>query len=191
MIASLLLGLTWGINEGTWFFIIPDIALSFFALRGWKPALIGTIFTIIGAMVAAILLFAIFSLVPSSQEKIIQLWQSLPGFYPKMLEIAATHLKERQGQGLLMGPNSGIPYRFYILEAYKQGISLSHLLLWTPIARLERIAIAPIIVLILNFLLKKKFEEKKVKHFLGFFIFCYWIGIYIWYWGFFLPKTYQ
>lgn len=190
MIAALFVGLLWGIGEGTWFFIIPDIALSFFALKGWKPALISTAATVIGAMVAAISLFSLFSLLPSSQLKIIQLWQSLPGFYPKMLEVATLHLKEQQGRGLLMGPNSGIPYRFYVLEAYKQGISLGDILLWTPIARLERIAVAPIVVLFLKFFLKKKFDEKKVNKFLTFFIFFYWIGIYIWYWGFFLPKMY-
>ena len=190
MIAALLVGFFWGLSEGTWFFIIPDIALSLFALRGWKPALISTIATIIGAMIAASFLFFLFSLFPSVQSKIIQLWQLFPGYYPKMLEVAATHLKEQKARGLILGPNSGIPYRFYILEAYKQGISLTDLLLWTPIARIERIIIAPIAVLTLKFFLKKKFGEKKTSRFLMFFIFFYWIGIYIWYWGFFLPKTY-
>lgn len=190
MIAALLVGFLWGLFEGTWFFVIPDIALSYFALRGWKQALVSTVATILGAMLAAILLFWAFSIFPATQSKIIQLWQSLPGFYPKMLEVAATHLHSENAKGLILGPNSGIPYRFYILEAYKQGISLFDLLSWTPIARIERIAIAPIVVLILKFLLKKKFTEKTVNRSLGVFIFIYWIAIYVWYWGFFLPKTY-
>ncbi len=190
MIAALLVGFIWGLSEGTWFFIIPDIALSLFALRGWKSALISTVATIVGAMLAAVILFGLFSFFPSAQSKIIQLWQSLPGFYPKMLEVASGHLKAEGAKGLILGPNSGIPYRFYILEAFKQGISLSDLLLWTPIARIERIAISPIVVLVLKFFLMKKFNEKKINRSLSLIILLYWIGIYTWYWGFFLPKTY-
>jgi hypothetical protein len=190
MLAALLVGFIWGFSEGIWFFIIPDIALSFFAIYGWKKALASTFGTILGAMLAATLLFLLFSMFPSMQTKIISLWQSLPGFYPKMLSVASTHLHEQQGRGLVLGPNSGIPYRFYILEAFKQGITLSDLMLWTPLARIERIAIAPIAVLILKFLLKKKFSEKWVNRFLVIVLVFYWIGIYIWYWGFFLPKTY-
>lgn len=190
MIAALLIGLAWGFSEGSWFFIIPDIALSIFALRGWKTALVSTIATIVGAMIAAISLFLVFSLFPGSEAKILHIWQSLPGFYPKMLDVAAIHLRAQGAKGLMLGPNSGIPYRFYILEAYKQGIPLSRLLFWSPIARLERIVLAPIVILILKYFLKKKFEEKKINKYLGIFIFIYWIGIYVWYWGIFLPKTY-
>jgi hypothetical protein len=111
-----------------------------------------------------------------------------------MLEVSSGHLGESGAMGLLSGPSSGIPYRFYVLEAFQQGISLLSLLLWTPIARLERIVIAPIAVLALNFGLKKfakRLTEQARKQLLIVVIAIYWIALYIWYWWSLLPAKYS
>lgn len=200
-------GFFWGFNEGTWFFIIPDIALSLIALKGIKPALYSTIATVIGAMCAAILLYAV--VLKSGAPEVVLLrveniWSHFPGYYPKMLTTAAANISASGAKGLLTGPSSGIPYRFYVLEAIQQNISLWDLLLWTPLARLQRIAIAPIAILGIKYgfsLLitkgnlsdkwKSRLVEKNLNKALFVILTIYWIYIYIWYWGTFLPKTYS
>jgi hypothetical protein len=194
---ALLIGFCWGFFEGTWFFFIPDIALSFFALKGIKHAIYGTLATIIGAMCAAIFLYFLFEHYPKSLEALPAFWSHLPGYYEQMFDVARTHLHESGAKGLLEGPKSGIPYRFFLLESFKDNISLINVLIWTPLARLERIVIAPIACLILRyfseFVLIAKFSlpRKKVYFSLHCLIFIYWCAIYYWYWFLFLPNTYR
>lgn len=201
----ILVGFFWGFNEGLWFFVIPDIALSLIALKGWKPALYSTIATVLGAMLSAILLYTVVSKsgVPELLLlKIEEIWSYFPGYYPKMFTRAASHLSSSGAKGLLIGPTSGIPYRFYVLEAIQQNISLKDLLFWTPLARLQRIAIAPIVVLAIQFVFfksrpkfsekwKSRLNDKRFKKILFVILCIYWIYIYVWYWGSFLPKTYS
>lgn len=189
-------GLLWGLNEGLWFFIVPDVCLSFSALAGWRAAMVATASAVAGAMLAAVLLYAGLSLHPEWASALQQLWSQLPGYYPKMLEVANGHLQTSGAQGLLIGPSSGIPYRFYVLEAIREGLPLPSVLLWTPIARLERIIIAPIVVLALRaaasrWFQKKPADEKRNKILLMIMIVVYWVMIYIWYWGELLPGKYQ
>ncbi|MCB0348945.1 MAG: hypothetical protein KDD37_08910 [Bdellovibrionales bacterium] len=189
----------WGYNEGLWFFIIPDIALSIFALKGWKPALYSTLATVFGSMLAAVTLFILLRFYKA--DTFTHIWSSFPGFYPKMLSVARLDLSTDGARGLLNGPTSGIPYRFYALEAYMINISILDLLIWTPLARLQRVILAPVAVLTLKWLLPKIFSRLPLraqrhlkKHSLNkslLLVIClYWIYIYVWYWGNFLPSTY-
>lgn len=193
---SFLIGFFWGLFEGTWFFIIPDIALSYLALRGVKSAIVSTLATVLGAMVAATLLYFLIILDSTWIKSIKSIWSHFPGYYPAMLDTAAEHLRQSQARGLLTGPTSGIPYRFYVLEAFQQDISLGSLLFWTPLARLQRILIAPVAVLVLKYVFKKSgqrwysFNFKKQMLSLIVIIAIYWICTYIWYWFDFLPNTY-
>ena len=112
-----------------------------------------------------------------------------------MAEVAAGHLALSGGSGLLSGPTSGIPYRVYLLEAWGQQISLWEILVWTPLARLERIVIAPAVVLVLRWAMlqgaSRFFGTPEFwKRVLGALIVVYWIGLYIWYWGSFVPTAY-
>ncbi len=191
----IIIGLLWGLNEGIWFFIVPDICLSFSALSGWRAAALATLSAVVGSLLAAIFLFVGISLHPEWGDLLQNFWSQLPGYYPKMFVVASEHLRVSGAQGLLNGPSSGIPYRFYVLEAIREGLSLSAILLWTPIARLERIIIAPLVVLVLRAAAKRWFEKKQTdvnrnKLFLKALIIIYWVIIYIWYWGQLLPSMY-
>jgi hypothetical protein len=183
--------------EGLWFFLIPDLIVSYYATKGIKSALISVCSVVLGAMFAACLLYFYLLQGGAAASQLEHFWSYLPGYYPKMLELASQHLKESEAMGLLQGPNSGIPYRFYVLKAFFLNIPLFKILLWTPFARLERILLAPFIVSIMRFLALKflpkrwsYFNEKRIEAFLLVTIILYWVAIYYWYWGSFLPKTY-
>jgi hypothetical protein len=194
---ALLIGFCWGFFEGIWFFIIPDIALSYFALKGVKSALYATLATVIGAMCAAIVLFSVFQIYPKSLEALPAFWSHLPGYYEQMFDVVRSHLHQSGAKGLLDGPSSGIPYRFYLLESFKDNLSLLNVLIWTAPARLERIIIAPIACLVLRFFSEKiliaKYSLPRKKVYLS--LYCmvalYWCAIYYWYWFLFLPTTYR
>lgn len=183
-----LVGFIWAVCEGTWFFIVPDVALSFIATEGWLPALLATLSSVVGSMVAATLLYVLMSASPQWIDHLKNLWSHLPGFYPSMLETAAGHVRAKGAQGLLSGPTSGIPFRYYVFAAFRENISLAQLLLWTPIARLERIVIAPIVVLVTKYIFTRWGLHRRILFVL---ITLYWVGTYVWYWFDFLPRTYS
>lgn len=52
-----LISFLWGFSEAIWFFIIPDVFLTFIALFSLKRALIGMGWAIFGAMLGGALLY--------------------------------------------------------------------------------------------------------------------------------------
>jgi hypothetical protein len=187
-------GTLWGFLEGTWLFLVPDILLCYWAMKGWRQALLAVAGVVIGAELAAILLY---TLLPYSDlsTALPQFWASLPGFTPKMAEVAAGHLALEGGKGLLAGPTSGIPYRAYLVEAWNAQIPLWEILVWTPLARLERILIAPAAVLALRWFLTtvvaRSIGTKELwMRVLVVAVVVYWICLYTWYWGTFVPTIY-
>ena len=188
--------LLWGVCEGLWFFIVPDIILSFACLKGWKTAVGSTLAIIVGSIFAAIFLYLSMTMFPSWVDRWPALWASVPGYYPRMLEVASKHLQEGGAFGLLSGPSSGIPYRFYVFESFRQDISLWSLLVWTPLARLQRLFLTPLVILPINLILKKietRYKWQPVWRQRGWIIvlLIYWTCTYIFYWGVFLPQHYQ
>lgn len=191
------IGFLWGLMESLWFFIVPDVAISFLALKGWRSALVSTVAAVLGAMLGAIILFLAFRFWDvGAVEFFRKLWSSLPGYYDMMVQVAHGHLVAGGAKGLTAGPASGIPYRFYVLEALQLKIPILDILAWTPYARLQRIIIAPVMVLILRqltvFVARKWWPHRQelFQKGLTIIILVYWLGLYVWYWGSFLPQTY-
>jgi membrane protein YqaA with SNARE-associated domain len=187
-------GFLWGLAEATVFFVVPDVLLCYWAMKSAKEAMASTLAAVAGAMLGAVVLYACLDLDASSYTFFHGVWRSLPGFRAKMAEAAADHLRSAGARGLLSGPSSGIPYRVYVLEAWKLKLSLGELLLWTPFARLERIVIAPLAVLALRFLTERvltpRFRRVRWNWVLAGLIVIYWVSLYIWYWWSLVPKRY-
>ncbi|MCB0350785.1 MAG: hypothetical protein KDD38_06355 [Bdellovibrionales bacterium] len=197
MLVMIAISFIWSFAEGICFFIVPDVVISYYSTNGVRSALYSTLAVVVGSIAAAILInIALGYNFEFWSESLKTLWANLPGFYPSMLEVAKGHLSEGQARGLLTGPTSGIPYRFYVLEAFIQNIPLGELLIWTPLARLQRIIIAPVVVLGLRFGLDRlslRFPKMGIdyrRRILLVLITAYWILTYIWYWFYFLPQTY-
>ena len=143
------LGAVWGVCEGTWFFLVPDILLSYFAIDSLRRAMAAALGVVLGAMAAACVLYSMLGVDRVDADFLIpQIWSALPGFRFPMLAAAARYLEADGARGLISGPSSGIPYRVFVVAANRLGISLPQILLWTPLARLERILLAPLVVVI-------------------------------------------
>ncbi len=194
VLIAALTGFLWGLAEATVFFVVPDVLLCYWAMRSAREALASTLAVVFGAMLGAVVLYLCLGLDGERYASIHQVWASLPGFKVKMAEVAAEHLRAGGAAGLLSGPVSGIPYRVYVLEAWKRQLPLGDVLLWTPVARLERIAIAPLVVLALRFvaerLLAPRFPRVPWYWLLAALIVIYWIAIDVWYWAVLVPTLY-
>ena len=190
------LALIWGLCEATWFFVIPDALLSWAASRSNRAAVVATLASVIGAMLGAAVLYGLWA-TGTTPDALHALWRSLPGFYPKMAVIAHDHMSRAGAPGLLAGPTSGIPYRVYVAEAWSLGIPLSAVLAWTPLARLERMLLAPLVVAGLRMTLERWVAPRlsaagrsRVMTLFTVLVGLCWVALYAWYWGCFLPRTY-
>lgn len=191
----LITGLAWGVAEATWFFVVPDVLLCYWALRSGRKVTVATIAVVAGAMLGAAGLYLFLAQGGpenyDAYDLLHHVWASFPGFGPKMVDVASGHLTETGARGLLSGPSSGIPYRVYVLEAWKLKLPLESLLFWTPAARLERIVIAPILVTALRWIGRRFVAPAKWDRILTGVVVLYWVLLYTWYWLFLVPKLYS
>jgi hypothetical protein len=195
---ELIMGAVWGLMEGTWFFLVPDVLLSYIAIRSLRRALVASLGVVIGAMAAACVLYALLGLDQGrANTRFERFWSTLPGFRTSMMTRASDYLEADGPRGLLSGPQSGLPYRVFVVEAHRLSIPLSRILLWTPPARLERILLVPLIVAGFRVALFRitrasisAGQKSRADRLLVILLSMYWVGIYAWYWWFFLPRTY-
>jgi hypothetical protein len=196
--SALILGAIWGFLEGTWFFLVPDVLLSYIAIGSCRRVLVASLGVVLGAMLAACVLYGLLGQNHGSAAiRIQRFWSALPGFRSTMLARASEYLEDQGARGLLLGPGSGLPYRVFVLESYRLGIPLPQILLWTPPARLERILLLPFIVAGVRVALcragRTLFPPRifsRLDRPLVIVLSIYWIAVYGWYWCFFLPRTY-
>jgi len=196
--AALILGVVWGFLEGTWFFLVPDVLLSYIAISSLRRALVASLGVVLGAMAAACVLYGLLGLDHENATiRIQRFWSALPGFRVSMMARASGYLQADGARGLLSGPQSGLPYRVFVVEAHQLGIPLWRILLWTPPARLERILLLPIIVAGVRMALCRACRTSiptraafRVERLLVLLLCIYWVGIYGWYWWIFLPRAY-
>jgi len=190
-------GFLWGLWESAFFFFTPDMLLCFWALKSWRKFIVALIAVIVGSIVTTWILYVALRMDAGIYDFLHKIWSYFPGFKSGMAMTAEKYFQESDAKGVLLGSNSGIPYRVYILAAWKNGVPLADLILWAPTARLTRIILAPVATLILRegmhwlWIKKlKKFDEATLKIALQLSVISYWIAVYIWYWGVFLPTKF-
>ncbi|PYT57850.1 MAG: hypothetical protein DMG35_19600 [Acidobacteria bacterium] len=104
----------WGLAEGTFFFVVPDVAISLVAMleprRAWRHILAA----IAGSVIAGMLLFAWSSRDPRSAREAVA---HVPFVTARMFaQVDASYRMHRLG-AVFLGPLSGIPYKIYAVEA--------------------------------------------------------------------------
>ncbi len=113
-VPGVVLAFLWGLAEGTFFFVVPDVAISLVALlkpgRAWRHILAA----IAGSVIGGMLLFNWSSSDPRSAHEAVA---RVPFITERMF--AKVHEGYRMhGLGaVLLGPLSGIPYKIYAVEA--------------------------------------------------------------------------
>lgn len=132
----------WGFAEATLFFIVPDVLLSFVALRCLRAAWIACLFATAGALAGGALMYAWGS---ASPEDAVAALDRVPAVSVEMVERVRSDL-ERQGLwALMVGPFRGTPYKIYAVESAGLGVSLPVFLAVSVPARLVRFVLVSLI----------------------------------------------
>ncbi len=125
----------WGFAEATLFFVVPDVALGYLALRSRKIALAACVWAFAAALLGGGLMYAWGRLSPAAAEAALE---KVPAIDRLMIERVRGELEERGAGAVALGPLRTTPYKIYAVEAGALGISPVAVLLASVPSRLGR-----------------------------------------------------
>lgn len=130
------LALVWGIAEGVIFFVVPDVLLTYVAIRhGTRRGLRAVRWALGGAVVGGLIAFGWGATDPISANTTMA---ALPAIGPDMVETVHRQIATNGPAALVTAPLSGRPYKLYAAAAGQFGMSPLSLALWTIPGRLWR-----------------------------------------------------
>ena len=107
---AIILGFLWGLAEGTFFFVIPDVLITFVALFSWRRSLACMGATLAGSLLGGSIVYLLASANPAAASALVH---AVP-FIPESMFEAARRLFETHGAlGHFYGTTSGIPYKLF------------------------------------------------------------------------------
>lgn len=109
----------WGFSEATLFFIVPDVLLTYVAVRSLKKSLYGVLFAISGALIGGSLLYYVGI---GHHEEMINVLERIPAINGEIIERVENDLVESGPYAILVGPLSGTPYKIFATQSYDAGI---------------------------------------------------------------------
>ena len=129
-------GFWWGLAEGTVFFIVPDVWITFATLFSLRAGAVAWFFSVVGSAVAVV---AIHLLTAVLGLDYLGFLESIPGISAVLVERVGTTLA---ADGLPYTPwlvLGGVPLKVYAGTAFGAGLPLAAVLAWTAFARVARI----------------------------------------------------
>jgi membrane protein YqaA with SNARE-associated domain len=109
----------WGFAEATLFFIVPDVLLSFVALRSRRRALTAAAVAALGALPGGMLMYAWSS---HDAQQAAALVETVPAIAPALLAQVREQMHGRGPVAVAIGPYVGWPYKVYAIEAREAGV---------------------------------------------------------------------
>jgi membrane protein YqaA with SNARE-associated domain len=128
----------WGLAEATLFFIVPDVHLSWVALKNYRSAMMACVCATAAALVGGAV---IWSLGAKDPEPVRAVFDWMPAIGPAMIAEVADQLGSHGISALFIGPLTGTPYKIYALEAAGAGFGLIVFLLISIPARMIRFVV--------------------------------------------------
>jgi hypothetical protein len=169
-------GFLWGLAEGTFFFIVPDVFIGFAALRSvgnaakaWMASIAGSLCAILGIHLCMVWM----------EIDYLEFLIHIPGISQNLLDQVSHSMA---ADGLPYSPllvSEGVPLKVFGAVAFQLSHSLPAVLLWTLFARLVRIAPTFLIFAGLRRFYADRIDARPTVWYLGVAIF--WLLFYIFY----------
>ena len=135
--------LLWGFAEATLFFLVPDVLLSYVAVRSFRESMPACGWALLGAVLggAGMYFWGRVDLVGATY-----VLDSIPGISPVMVEGVEASLAQDGLWTLFLGPLKGVPYKIYAVEAGALHLSAAGFFLASLPARLVRFVLVMFLV---------------------------------------------
>ena len=130
-------GFWWGLAEGLFFFIVPDVYISFATLFSLRAGAIAWLFSIAGSAIAIVVIYLLSAMLGLDYVSFLN-W--IPGISEPLIHRVG---QELAAEGLPYSPflvMAGVPLKLYVAQAFALEMTLGSVLLWTVFARIVRIA---------------------------------------------------
>lgn len=169
-------GFWWGLAEGLFFFIVPDVYVSFAALFSLRAGAMAWVFSIAGSLVAVTVVYLIMAFLGLDYLVFVD---RIPGIPESMISGVNNMLSI---DGLPYTPLlvlTGVPLKLFSATAFSLGMPLASVLLWTLFARVVRIAPTYIVTAMVRLTLGR-WIDTHVAAWLAFFVIA-WFAFYVFY----------
>lgn len=124
----------WGAAEASFFFLVPDILLSFVALTAPRRVWGHLAAAMAGALFVGALMFQWSASTPVARRFVAE----VPRVSASMFDQADADLRSHGAWGAVFGPARGIPYKVYAVQAPSHAITLGAFVAASVPARLWR-----------------------------------------------------
>ncbi len=132
----------WGFAEATFFFLVPDVAITFIALRSLAAGLRGTIAALIGALIGGALMYSWGHRAPDAARAFLT---RVPAIHGHLLDNVREELDRRGLLAMMLGALRGTPYKIYAVEwGARRGSFAAFLLVSVP-ARYTRFLLSALV----------------------------------------------
>jgi len=110
---ALLLSFFWGLAEATFFCFVPNVALTFLAIRNYRMALDASVAALAGALIGGVLM-CVWGLQAANHARAFLI--HIPGIHVPLIDAVHGQLQTYGLTGMLVGPPRGTPYKIYAVE---------------------------------------------------------------------------
>jgi membrane protein YqaA with SNARE-associated domain len=173
-VRSYTLSAAWGFAEATLFFIVPDVLLTWLAIRSPRLATWACGWALLGALIGGSVMYAWGAAAgTSATDALLQ----VPAVDQAMLDTASQQLDQSGAAAVLSGPLAGRPYKIYAVLAPAADVSLPAFLALSIPARLGRFLLTTWLTALLagTVLRRLSLTWKRVL------LVACWVGFYAWF----------
>jgi membrane protein YqaA with SNARE-associated domain len=148
----------WGLAEATFFFIVPDVLLSYIGLKQRsRAAAIASLYAAVGAGVGGALMFMWSAGNADAARRAVL---AVPAISDAMAARAADAMADNWFLATLLGPLTSTPFKVYAILAPHAGAELGAFALAGVVARLPRFLIVSMGVALIGRLLTPRVDPK-------------------------------
>jgi hypothetical protein len=169
-------GFWWGLAEGLFFFIVPDVYISFATIFALRAGTVAWLLSIVGSVTAIPIIYVLMAIL---QVDYLAFLQTIPGISGSMIAEVSRRLAV---EGLPYTPflaAGGVPLKVYAASAFSLGISFGSVLVWTVFARIVRIAPTFAVAAGIRGLFGRHIDARPGVWFAGLVLF--WLAFYVFY----------
>jgi membrane protein YqaA with SNARE-associated domain len=166
--------LIWGFAEASFFFIIPDVLLSFIGFQSYKKGFIACGYALIGALAGGYLMFVLGA---NGINRLDNIFDYIPALSPEMIYRVDEELTTDEYEAILLGQLRMTPYKLYAAHAGAQHFNLLGVMLISIPARGLRFLLSALLIPFVAHCFPKRYSDQFKYRLLV----LYWIFTYIYY----------